>query len=80
MSALWIHLEMYPLFISPVFRSFGKMVEMCSQPQRSQQTGVGGRGGEVAKIPCVRPNRPSDFCSSGEKKTEQAIIHAFNPS
>lgn len=31
MSALWIHLEMYPLFISPVLRSFGEMVEMCSQ-------------------------------------------------
>lgn len=45
MSALWIHLEMYPLFISPVCRSLGKMVEMCSQQHQSQQTGVGGRGG-----------------------------------
>lgn len=56
MSALWIHLEMYPLFISPVFRSFGKMVEMCSQPHQSQQTGVvvGGRGGGGGREnPCV---------------------------
>lgn len=50
MSALWIHLEMYPLFIPPVYRSFGKTGEICSQPHQSQQTGPrgvregGGRG------------------------------------
>lgn len=48
MSALWIHLEMYPLFIPPVYRSFGKTGEICSQPHQSQQTGPGGvRGGEA---------------------------------
>lgn len=48
MSALWIHLEMYPLFISPVYRSFGKMVEnvLTATPiSANRGGGGGGRGG-----------------------------------
>lgn len=46
MSALWIHLELFSLFISPGCRSFGEMVEICSQPHKSQQTGLKGEGRE----------------------------------
>lgn len=46
MSALWIHLETYPLFIPPVYRSFGKMVEnVLTATPVSADGAKGVRGG-----------------------------------